>query len=134
MSVTGHTLEVQILDPRTNRGSSGMTVLLYDYGVTVTGYTISGTVASGVTSGASISGTTAIWGTATLEDIGPGVYAIVVRGRGYPNQIAVGYERIEIGPLIRGRPDNLQMSDGTGGTWYVTVETGGTLSVSSGIT
>ncbi len=135
MSTTGHSLEVKINDPRTSRGvPSGMTVILYNYGVYITGYTIQGTIASGVTSGASISGTTQRWGTAQLLDIGPGVYTVIARGRGYPNQILVGYERVEVGPLIRGTPDLLQMRDSTGGTWYQYITTGGAVEVSSTIT
>ena len=134
MSTTGYTLELKLEDPRTNRASSGMTCILYNYGVVITGYTIQGTIASGVTSGASISGTTQRWGTAQLTDIGPGVYTVIARGRGYPNQILVGYERVEVGPLIRGHPDLLQMRDSTGGTHYVYVTTGGTVAVSSTIT
>lgn len=136
MSFTGHTLDVVVQEPRTGRGVSGATCVLYSEGTIVTGGTVSGDPVTGLTggTGVTISGETARWGVLELIDIPPGVYTVIVSGAGYSTQRLRGYERVEVGPLIRGAPDYLQLRDATGGTWYVTVTTGGTLSVTDTLT
>jgi len=137
MSVTGNTLELQVKDPRTGQGISGLTCTLYVYGMYVTGsdYTVIGTAVSGLTgTSVTVSGTTGRWGLVSLEDVPPGVFTVIASGQGYPTQVVEGFERYEVSQLIRGNPDYLQLHDATGGTWYVSMSTGGTLVITTGIT
>ena len=136
MPSTGYTAEVKVEDPRTGQGISGVTCTLYNYGAYVTGsdYAVIGNLASGVTGTTAISGVTGRWGLVDLIDIAPGVYTIIVGGKGYPTQQLEGYERYEVGPLIRGVPDYLQLQDAGDATRYVYVTADGELAVADSLT
>ena len=134
MSVTGNTIEVYLEDVRSRAPVTGMTCTLYVYGVSVSGNTVTGTKATPLTGSGTPSGITDADGFTTLSNVAPGVYAVVVSGRIYNPQIPDMYSRIEIGTLIRGAPDYLQMRDSTGGTWYTYVSTGGTLATTQVLT
>lgn len=98
----------------------------------MSGGTVYGTRVSGLT-GMSVaaSGQTGRWGLLTLSDVPPGVYVALVTGQGYPVQVLSGYERIEVDAVIRGQPDYLQLTDVTGGTRYLFIDSGGTVGVTS---
>jgi len=122
MAVSGHTLEVRLIDSNTDRGRNNLTVTLYEYGVQIIDNAPSGTTATPFGSGTGITGTTDVYGYATLTDIKPGVYALVISGAGVLPQIPTTYSRIEVGPLIRSEPDYFQLTNSTGGTHYLYID------------
>ena len=126
MSVTGATEIITILDSISRSPVSGVTCDLYIFGAYVSGNTIYGSKASPLTGDTGVTGmTTNRYGNSTFHSIAPGTYTLIVTGADIKPQIPPEYAKIEIGPLIRGAPDYLQMRDVTGGTFYGYV-TGGT--------
>lgn len=134
MSTTGATFTATILDSVSRSPVSGVTCDLYIFGAYVSGNTIYGTKASPLTGDTGATGiTTDRNGVATFYNLAPNRYTMIVRGADIKPQVPSEYALIEIGAVIRGSPDYLQLHDATGGTWYVSATTGGTLAVSTGI-
>ena len=146
-TVTGNTLEVQIVDPKTMRGIPNVTCDLYLWSTVILsgGTVVSGTrvqtlsQTSGDTFSGSVSGVTDHDGTCQLYDVGPYEVTVVARGTGLMTQIPKGYERIRMPNVFRvwdwdtqtQYGDVFVLHDPTGGTRYLWVNTTGGLECST---